>query len=183
MLLKAVEVLLVGVQQPTTTKSPTTTETTTTPTNPTNPTMSSTTFVSNSNNTEDITTSVRLEFGDNIVIISLTENPIQVLVARDSIVVDDHGDEVVVSQEVEEGEIVEGNSDGEMPALESAKVIPWGEGPRVEMSVEERAEWNAGGAHFKRRGLGGMLAKSLLRRRRRIPSSSTLSSGSRGNFS
>lgn len=146
MLLKAVEVLLVGVQQPTTTKSPTTIETTTTTPNPTNPTMSSTTFVSNSNNTEGVTTSVRLEFGDNIVVISLTENPIQVLIAQDSIVVDDHGDEVVVPQEVEEGEIVEGNSNGEMPALEDG--VKWTAGGgnhkwREDMTNKERAESDA----------------------------------------
>lgn len=151
MLLKAVEVLLVGVQQPTTTKSPTTTETTTTLTNPNNSAMSSTSFVSNSNSTEGITSSVRLKFGDDIVFISLTENPIQVLVARDSLVVDDQG------EEMEEGEIVEGDSNGEMPTLEDG--IEWPAGGRghqkwrEDLTDEERAEsdaqWELAAAKWK----------------------------------
>lgn len=57
---------------------------------------------------------------------------------------------------MEEGEIVE-NKDEDMPALESVKssedeeVIPWGEGPQVEMSVEERAKWDTHATDFKKR--------------------------------
>lgn len=119
--------------------------------------MSSTTFVSNSNNTEGITSSVRLEFGDDIIFISLTENPVQALMAWDSIVVDDHGNEVAVSQEVEEGEIVEGDSDGEMLTLEDG--IEWPAGGsgnhkwREDLTNEERAEsdaqWELAAAKWK----------------------------------